>query len=60
MPQHHVLTAQEAADRLRCSVQLVRRMIARGQLRAVRLHKRGFRITTAALEELLTPRKRAS
>jgi excisionase family DNA binding protein len=60
MPQSRVLTPKECAKQLRCSVPLVRQMIRRGQLRAVRLNKRGFRIPVAALEELLTPRRRAS
>ncbi len=58
------LTTREAAEELKCSVPSIRRAIARGTLRAVRIGERVIRIPLSSLERLggngkgTTPRPR--
>ena len=49
------VTIQDAADRLSISVKTIRRMIARGELRAVRVGKRMVRVDVASLDAIGRP-----
>lgn len=56
MPETPLLTVAEVADRLRISRQTVRRRVATGELRAVRVgHQRGapVRIEPSAVNDML-------
>jgi excisionase family DNA binding protein len=48
-----MLTARAVAEKLDCSVQQVYRLIAEGELQAVKIGKRGVRVTLAAFDRFV-------
>jgi len=55
-----VHTIDEAAEILHCSARSVHRMVTSGALRAFRVGKRGWRITSDALEQYMAGTQVAS
>jgi excisionase family DNA binding protein len=58
-PRRALLTIQQAADEINNSPKSIRRWIAQGRLRAVRVGPRAIRIDRADLDQLITPAGRA-